>query len=91
MAGADGDGQRITAGALDKLLHVFRTGVGGVLRLDLDFVLHAGEGAQLSLDHDAVVVSIFDNLAGDADVFLKRFAALVDHDGGKAAVDAAFA
>ena len=38
-----------------------------------------------------MVVRIFDNLAGDADVLLKGFAALVNHDGGKAAVDAAFA
>ena len=64
VAGADGDGQGVAAGLGDELLDLFGTGVGGGVRSDLDFVLDAGQSAQLSLDDDAVVMSVLDDLAG---------------------------
>ena len=64
VAGADGDGQRVAAGLGDELLDLFRTGVGGSVRRDLDFVLDAGQRAQLGLDDDAVVMGVLDDLAG---------------------------
>ena len=63
VAGADGDGQGVAAGLGDELLDLFRTGVGGSMRRDLDLVLDAGEGAQLGLDDDAVVMRVLDDLA----------------------------
>ena len=71
VAGADGDGQGVAAGARDELLDLFGAGVGGVAFLDLDLVLNAGQGAQLSLDDDAVVVGVLDDLLGDGDVLLE--------------------
>ena len=59
--------------------------------LDRDLVLHAGQGAQLGLDHDAVVMRIFHNLLRQGDVLLKGLGGGVDHNGGKAAVNAGLA
>ena len=91
MGGADGDGQRVTAGLLHKLLYVLGTGVGRIRSGNLDLVLNAGQGAQLSLDHNAVVMGILHHLTGDGDVLLKGLGGSVDHNGGKAVVDAGFA
>ena len=91
VAGADGDGQGVAAGLGDELLDLFGTGVGGILGGDLHFILHAGQGAQLGLDHNAAVVGILDHLLGDLNVFGEGLGGSVDHDGGKAAVDAALA
>ena len=74
-----------------EFLDVLGTGVGAVLGLDVDVVLHARKRAELGLDDDAVVVRVFDDLAGEGDVVLEGLAAAVDHDGGEAAVDAALA
>ena len=41
VAGADGDGQRIHAGAGDKLFYFSRVGVRGVFRFDIDRILDA--------------------------------------------------
>ena len=91
VAGADGDSQRIAAGALNKFLNVLGTGVGGIFSRDIDLVFYAGKGAQLGLDHNAVVMGIFNNLTGQRDVFLKGFGGCVYHYGGETAVDAALA
>ena len=91
VAGADGDGQRVTAGLGDELLDLFGTGVGSGVGSDLDVVLDTGQGAQLGLDHDTVVMGVLDNLAGDLDVLGKGLGGGVDHNGGKAAVDAGLA
>ena len=63
VAGADGDGQRVAAGAGDELLDLFGAGVGAVLSGDLDLVLNAGESAKLGLNDDAVVMRVLDDLA----------------------------
>ena len=91
VAGADGDGQRITAGALDKLLHVLRTSVGGILFADIYIILDAGERTQLSLNDDTMVMRILDDLTRQSDVVLKGFGGGVDHDGRKAVIHAGFA
>ena len=71
VAGADGDGQGVAAGALNEFLNLFRAGVAGVALFDFDLVLNAGEGAELGLDDDAVVVSVLDDLLGDSNVLLE--------------------
>ena len=54
-------------------------------------VLYAGQGAQLSLDHNTVIVSVLDHLAGDLDVLGEGLGGSVDHNGDETAVDAALA
>ena len=46
--------------------YLLGTGVGGIRSGNLDLVLNAGQGAQLSLDHNAVVMGILHHLTGDA-------------------------
>ena len=91
VAGADGDGQRIAAGLGYELFYFLGTGVGGGVSSDLDFVLDAGQSAQLSLNDDTVVMSVLNDLAGDLDVLGEGLGGGVDHDGGEAAVDAGLA
>ena len=91
VAGADGDGQGVAARLGDKLLHLLGVGVVGLLGGDLHVVLDAGQSAQLGLYHHAVVVGVLHNLLGDLDVLLEGLGGGVDHDGGKAAVDAGLA
>ena len=57
----------------------------------LHLVLDAGQRAQLRLHHNAVVVGVLHHLAGDLDILGKGLGGRVDHDGGKAAVDAGLA
>ena len=64
VGGADGYGQRVYAGALGKFLNLIRIGVGGVLGLNLNLILNAGQTAQLALNGNVAVVSILNNLAG---------------------------
>ena len=91
VAGADGDGQRVAAGLGDELLHLLGAGVGRIVGGDLDLILDAGQGAQLGLHDNAVVVGILHDLLGDLDILGKGLGGGVDHDGGEAAVDAALA
>ena len=58
VAGADGDGQRVDTGAGDELLHLLRAGEEGVVRLDMDIVLDAGQCAELPFHDDAVGVGV---------------------------------
>ena len=58
---------------------------------DLHIILDAGQSAQLGLHDDAVVVGVLHDLAGDLDVLGKGLGGSVDHNGGKAAVDAGLA
>ena len=91
VAGADGDGQRVAAGLGDKLLHLLGAGVGRLVSGYLDLVLDAGQGAQLGLHHDTVVMGVLHHLAGDLDILGKGLGGRVDHHGGEAAVDTALA
>ena len=91
MRGADGDGEGIAAGSGYEFLDLFGTGIGGVFGGYLDFILNAGERAELRFNDHAVVVRIGDDLPGQGDILFKRLGGGVDHDGGEAAVNAAFA
>ncbi len=91
VGGADGDGQGVAAGAGHELFDFLGTGVGSSLSGDIDIVLDAGQGAQLSLDNNASVVSVLNDLLGDLNVLLEGVGGSVDHNGGKATVNAALA
>ena len=89
VGGADGDRQRVDAGALDEIFHLFRTGIG--VRSRLDVIFDAGENAEFAFDGDVELVRVFHNLAGFLDVLLIGEMGSVDHDRGEAVVDAALA
>ena len=63
----------------------------GLLGGDLHIVLNAGQSAQLGLYHHAVVMGILHDLLGDLDVLREGLAGGIDHDRGKAAVNAGLA
>ena len=91
VGGADSDSQGVTTGTGHELFDFLGTGVGSSLSGDVDFVLDASQGAQLSLDNNAVIVSVLNDLTGDLDVLLEGLGGSVDHNGGEAAVDAGLA
>ena len=66
-------------------------GVAFLAVLNSHFVFHAGQSAQLSLDNNAVVMGILNDLLGQSDVFLEGLGGGVDHNGGETAVNAALA
>ena len=66
-------------------------GVGGILSGNLNVILYASQGAELSLDNNAVSVSVLYNLLGLLNVLVERTGRAVDHNGGEAAVDAGLA
>ena len=74
-----------------ELFDFLGTGVGSGLSGNVDFVLDAGQGAQLSFDGDTALVSVLNDLTGDLDVLFEGLGGSVDHDGGEAAVDAGLA
>ena len=91
VAGADGDGQGIAAGAGREVNDFFRMRVHGFVSFDRNFVFYTGQRAELSFDHNAVIMSILNNLAGQGDVFFIGPGGGVDHNGGETAVNAALA
>ena len=91
VAGADGDCQRVNAGAGDEFLNLVGVGEHSVLCLDLDVVLNACQLAKLAFYHNAVCVCVFNDLAGQRNVVLKGVVRAVDHNGCKAAVNASLA
>lgn len=91
VGGADCDSQGVTAGAGYELLNLFRMGVGGILSRNLYVILNAGQSAELSLNDNAVSVSVLYDLLGLLNVLVERTGGAVDHDGSEAAVDAGLA
>ena len=99
VAGADGDGQRIHAGALGKLDCL--VGIGDVIEARTAgsvAVFNAAQNADFAFDRDAALVRVIDNLAGDFDILFKGGRGLavglqraVHHDAGKAQLDGALA
>ena len=69
VAGADGDGEGVDAGAVQERLNFFRTGVG--VLLGLDFVFDAGEDAEFAFDRHVELVRVFDDLLGQGDVVVE--------------------
>ena len=89
VAGADGDGQRIAAGALHEVHGL--VGVGVHRMFGGHFVLHARQLAQFRFHPHAARVGVFDDLLRDGDVLFVRQVRAVVHDRGEAAVDAVLA
>src|SRR5699024_9193240 len=91
VAGADGDGEGVAARLFGEFADLVGLGEAGVLRLDVDGILDAGELAELRLDDDAAVMRVLDDLAGDLDIFFEGVVRSVDHDGREAVLDRGFA
>ncbi len=91
MAGADSNSQGVAAGAGSEVNDFFGMGIHGLVGIDGNFVFNAGQGAEFSFNHNAVVMSIFDNLTGQGDVLFIGLGRSVDHNGSETAVDAALA
>ncbi len=89
VGGADRDCQRVNAGAGYEILNLRRIGKLMVVRNHV--VLNAGELAQLSLYDNAVCMRILSNLLCNLNVLLVRHRRTVEHNRGKAAVDAVLA
>ena len=99
VAGADGDGQRVNAGALGKLDRL--VGIGDVVEAAAAgavAVFNAAEDADFAFDRDAALVGVVDHLAGDFNVLFKCGGGLavfleraVHHDRGVAQLDGALA
>ena len=91
VRGTDRDSQRIAAGSADELFYFFRMCIGFLTGLDTDFILNTCERSELSLDDNAVIVSIFNNLTRQRDVVFKGFGGSINHNRSKSAVNAGFA
>ena len=91
MAGANGNGQRIDAGAVYKILNLVRVSIIGLVGFHADFVFHAGELTQFAFNGDAACMCIIHHFFGNRHVFLIIEMGTVDHNGGKAAVNALLA
>ena len=68
VAGADSDGQGVTAGAGREIDYFFGMGVHRLVGVDGNFILNAGQSAEFSFDHDAVIMSVLNDLAGQGDI-----------------------
>ena len=86
---ADGDGQRVAAGALDEFHGLIGIGVDALFGGNVFF--HAGELTEFGFHPHAAVVGVVHHLLRDGDVFLEGQVRAVDHDGAEAAVDAGLA
>lgn len=91
VRGADCDCEGINARLFDEFLNLVGVGVARVFGVDFDCVFNACEFAEFCFDDDAVVVCVFDNLFGDADVFGEGVRACVNHNGSETAVNTVFA
>ena len=89
VGGADGDGQRVTAGLLHKLLYVLGTGVGMVFGRNL--VLDTGQHTQLALHRHIVLVGILHDLLRQRHVLIVRQVRTVDHHRRETHIDAILA
>ena len=91
VAGSDRDREGVNAGSLDELFDLVGIGVLCLVIRDIDIILDAGQGAELSLDNNAVLMRILGDLAGLLDVLLEGMAGIVDHNGSEAVVYAVLA
>ena len=80
VAGADGAGQRVTAGAGDEVLGLVRVSQLGVGLVHGHVLFDAAQLAQLRFDYQAMRVRRIDHPAGDLDVLFIRLMAGIDHD-----------
>ena len=95
MGIADGHGERIHAGFLDKFHRFIRHGVmaaDGSRAAFFAFVeLGADQMAEFAFHGAIMLVGIIHDLFADFDVFLERFVAGVNHHAGKTLVNAVLA
>ena len=63
VGSTDSDSERVNAGLGNELLDLFRTGVRRISRGNLDVILNAGKSSELTLNDDAMRVSVLNNLA----------------------------
>ena len=91
VACTDSDSKRINTGLGDELLDLCGIGVHSVVGVDLNVILNACELTELTLNDNTALVSVLNYLAGQLDILLEGILGAVDHNGGKAAVDAALA
>ena len=91
VARADGDGERVDAGAFDEFLDFVGARVGGILCADIDIVLDARQFSKLALDDDALRVRVVNDFLRQLDVVLEAVLGAVNHDRSEAVVNAGFA
>ena len=91
MACADGDGEGVNARAGYEILHLFRLGEIRIVGRNIDVIFNACQLTKLALYHNAMRMRILDDLAGELHILLIRLGGAIDHNGSKAAVNAAFA
>ena len=65
--------------------------IGFFAGLNVDFIFNACKCSKFGFNNNAVIMSIFYNLFGQGNIFLKRLGGGVDHNRSKSAVDAGFA
>ena len=71
VAGSDGNGKGVNAGALNKFFDLVGSGVRGILGADVYVILNSCKSAKLTLNADVVSMSILHNLSGQCDVILE--------------------
>ena len=95
VAVADGDGERVATGFLDEFDGFLGVGVvaaGGVCAAFFAFVkLRANQMAEFGFHRTIMCVCVFDNLAGDLGVLLKRLMRGINHHAGESLINALFA
>ncbi|MPN37236.1 hypothetical protein SDC9_184752 [bioreactor metagenome] len=86
VAGADGNGQRVDPGAIDKGAGLLRLGVAdlGGGNATLKRLLGGADGAKLALDRNVQRAAEIHNALGHRNVFFKRQRGGVDHDRSEA-------
>ena len=95
MAVANGDGEGIAAGFLDKLDGFFGLGVMAAGGMGTAFFavieLGADQMTELGFDGSIIFMRVFNYFAGDFRIFFKRLMAGIDHDAGETFIDALLA
>ena len=79
MARADSGGERVAAGALDKLHGLFRIREAGVAFIHSDVFFHAAEHPQLCFDADSLCMGAVHDTLGDGDILVEWVMRSVDH------------
>ena len=91
VAGADGDSQRVAAGAGCEINNFFWMRIHGFVGFNGNFIFHAGQRAEFCFDHNTVIMRIFNNFTGEGNIFFIGLGRSVDHNGGETAVNTALA
>ena len=71
VAGADCDCKAVNTGTLNKFLNLRGVGVACILCGNIDIVLDALKPSEFTLNNNAVIVCIFNDLTGEFDVVLE--------------------